>query len=203
MVRFLVRLMVLVVVPLALGACQTTGKDAWTEWKEISESQSAVSFAWPPQAKPVSIKREARKEKYKYIRQELWNWGSGRAWLSKLPGGRYYNVSPRDSGRLIKEINTWNYLKGIELTVDEPQIKQGVNSAGVYFYAVTDRNDGNMTCFIFFQALPNEGQSGFETTKGVAGGIMSAYECQPKARISVAGMEKLMVPFVEGVRMTK
>jgi hypothetical protein len=44
-------------------------------------------------------------------------------------------------------------------------------------------------------------QSGYEKPIGASGGVLTAYECQPKAKLSVAQMEQLMVPFVEGIRM--
>lgn len=202
MVRFLVRLAVLIAAPLMLVACQTTGKDSWSEWKEISEGQSAVTLAWPPQAKPVSIKREVRKEKHRYIRQEYWNWGSGQAWMSKAPGNVYYKFSKRDNSLLIESCEDWKHLKEIGLIIPESQIKSGVNKVGNYFYAVSDQNSGNQVCFVFHQGLPFNVQSGYADERDVAGGLLSAYECQPKTKISVAQMEQLMVPFVEGVRMT-
>lgn len=201
MFRCFVRLAVLVAAPLILMACQTTSKSAWTEWKEISESQSAVTFAWPPQAKPVSITRWARKDKVNYTRAESWDWISGRALAVILPANRYYPFSKRDPSRLIAVPEKWKFLKEIGLTIVESSVKRGVNSVGHYFYAASDQNSGNQTCFVFHQALPHDGQSGYETTKGVAGGFLNAYECQPTSRVSVAEMEQLMIPFVEGVRM--
>lgn len=201
MFRFIVKILVLALVPLALAACQTTSKSAWTEWKDISETQSAVAFEWPPNAKPVSIKRQGRKERYKYTRQEFWEWGSGEATMVKLPGNRYYNFSKHDTGRLIKVCDDWKRLRKMGLTISESSIKRGVNNVGNYFFAVSDQNNLNQTCFVFHQALPHVGQSGYETTRGVAGGYLTAYECQSKAKISVAKMEQLMVPFVEGIRV--
>ncbi|MBT3359711.1 MAG: hypothetical protein HN403_08800 [Rhodospirillales bacterium] len=201
--RIIVRLMVLIVAPLALAACQTTSKDVWSEWKDISEGQSAVAFAWPPHAKPVSIRRRARNEKHRYIRQEHWGWGSGQAWVSKAPGNVYYKFSKHDKSLLIKACDRWKHLKEIGLKISDSQVKRGVNPVGNYFYAVSDQNSGDQTCFVYHQGLPFNVQSGYADERGVAGGILSAYECQPKTRISVAQLEPLMVPFVEGVRMTQ
>lgn len=121
--------------------------------------------------------------------------------MLKLKNNRYYNFSNRDSSLLIEVCDDWKYLREMGTTIAESQIRRGVNSIGGYFYAVTDRNIKDQTCFVFHQGLPHHGQSGYETTKGVSGGVLTAYECQPKSRISVAQMEQLMVPFVEGVRM--
>lgn len=184
-----------------LAACQTTQQAEWSEWQDITAEQSLVRVVWPSNVDPVKINRQARSERYKYIKQERWHWGSGQAYLSKLPGNIYYAVSKRDSSKLREDALGWTHLKEIGLTIDDSQIKRGVNKLGIYFHAVSDKNTDGEICFVYFQALPFSEQSGYESVRDAAGGFLTAYECQSSERISVDKMSAMMLPFVEEITM--
>ena len=193
----------MLLIPLCIVAatgCQTTRE--WTDWKDISAEQSLVSIVWPPETKPVDINRRARSEKYIYDEQEHWSWGSGAAWVHKLPGNRYSKIRIHDAGSLEKyALSGWKHLKGIGLRLDEGDVQMGANKVGKYFYAVSDRNTAGQVCFVYFQALPLNTVGSYRDVPGASGGSMTAFDCRSARRITVAEMKAQMVLFVENIRM--
>ncbi len=185
---------------IAVSGCET--KSEWTDWKDITAEQSMVRIVWPPEAKPVNIKRRARSERYKYIEQEHWIWRSGAAWVTKLPNGMYSRIRIHDAGSLQKRaLSGWDHLKNIALRVEEGDVEMGANDVGKYFYAVSDRNTAAQVCFVFYQALPLDVVGNYQEVPGASGGEITAFDCQPVRTVSIERMKALMVSFVENIDM--
>ncbi len=187
------------VLAITLAGCET--KPEWTDWKDISQEQSLVRVIWPPGVEQLEIKREARSERYKYITQERWKWGSGQAFMLKLPGRMFIRIFEHDPKVLIDEIPNWPYLKDMGLSISQSDVIMDVNRIGKYFYAVSDKNTYGQVCFVFHQALPKYTEAGYQDTPGTSGGLIAGYDCGDKGSITVDEMKSLMFPIIEGLQM--
>ena len=189
----------------AFSGCKTTTntQSEWTEWKPISEGQSVVQIIWPEGGKPLEIKRNARGERYKYIKQEVWSWGSGEAFIQKLPDSMYMMASTHDSEIIRDMYRNWQKLKRINFEIPNNEIQFGVNKIGKYFYAASEKTSTGQTCFIYHQAFPEDLGAQYFHEKNASSGFISGYECAPTKRFSAEQLTERMLPFVENLRMRR